>query len=114
MTRAFSQIFILTKSLSEFDPMLPMNHSELVTIGKYFRLGALHRNIVREFLVELKLLHLYCIQMNLIHITITGRVKTKEPYTFSIRLPMTVFVRCKRLGYACFPRKYSLDILHIE
>ena len=27
---------------------------------------------------------------------------------------MTVFVRSKRLGYAFFPRKYSLDILHIE
>ena len=58
VTRVFSQMFILTKILSEFDPMLPMNDSELVTIRKYLRLGALHRNFVREFLVELELLYL--------------------------------------------------------
>ena len=58
VTREFLQMFILTKILSEFDPMLPMNDSELVIIRKYLRLGALHRTFVREFLVELELLYL--------------------------------------------------------
>ena len=82
VTGVFSLMFILTETLSEFDPMLPLNDSELVAIGKHLRLGALHRNFVREFQVELELLHLYCIQMTLIHIYIRSRDSERTSHIF--------------------------------
>ena len=82
VTRVFSLMFNLTKTLSEFDPMLPLNDSEFVAIGKHLRLGALHRNFVREFLVELELVHLCCIQMTLIHIYIRSRDSERTSHIF--------------------------------